>query len=226
MIPSFVAAEAGPALVTTKARVALIHPELLFRDILAGYLSSETDFEVVGEAETPQKARGLLEGSSPDILLASIDFPEQTIADMMSAIRARPGTRLLLLTAKADPRSIAVLLQSGAGGVFSMSTGARLLPKAIREVLAGSLWVDDTCLATFINSAHASPMDHEQRVNIGVREREVLEYICLGYSNKEISERLCPHLSDASVKAAIQRLFRAYGVRKRAQLIVTAKLSY
>ena len=125
----------------------------------------------------------------------------------------------VLLATRATPIAvIAQLLQAGANGVFCNSSPAMELPRAILKVLHEEIWIDPAYWKPLIAAAAwagtpAAELCTEQ-------EREILTWVRRGLGNKEIAEHL--GISLAGVKAGLQRLFRKYAVRKRAQLVSAA----
>ncbi|MGC2731135.1 MAG: LuxR C-terminal-related transcriptional regulator, partial [Candidatus Sulfotelmatobacter sp.] len=93
---------------------------------------------------------------------------------------------------------------------------AVLLAQAIRDVMAGKVWLDQEQLQTALRTEVASSQDNRTRA-FTAREQQVLSCVFEGLANKEIAARI--GVSESSVKATLQQLFSKTGVRTRSQLV-------
>lgn len=120
------------------------------------------------------------------------------------------------MTAGVDAGVAAVLIRSGISGVFRKHDSAALLAQAIRDVMAGKVWLDQEQLQTALNSEVAVRGETPSR-RFTEREQQALSYVFEGLANKEIAARI--GVSESSVKATLQQLFSKTGVRTRSQLV-------
>jgi DNA-binding NarL/FixJ family response regulator len=91
-----------------------------------------------------------------------------------------------------------------------------LLAQAIRDVMAGKVWLDQEQLQTALRTEVGTPQDSRTR-SFTEREQQVLSCVFEGLANKEIAARI--GVSETSVKATLQQLFSKTGVRTRSQLV-------
>jgi two-component system nitrate/nitrite response regulator NarL len=203
----------------THIRVLIVDDHALFRQGLARLLDGEPGFEVVGQCATVEEAVQAARTSRPDVVLLDVDLPGRAAGDFFDLLSPDGSCVTPLVTAVLNHGEIARLLRRGAKGAFSKATDASRLPDAIRQTIAGEIWVDQVYLKGFIGAAAKAPAEIDVP-SPSDREREVLALICRGLSNKQIADEL--GLSEPAVKAALQRMFRKFGVGNRAQLLAVS----
>lgn len=103
------------------------------------------------------------------------------------------------------------LVSEGVAGILMKESDAALLCKAVAAVHAGELWIDRKTIQHSLHSRKKRSV-----VSLTQREEEILNRIRCGYSNKEISEKLC--ISEQTVKTHCHHLFQKYGVTSRLKL--------
>jgi len=111
----------------------------------------------------------------------------------------------------------AELIHSGISGVFLKHDSAALLVQAIRDVMAGKVWLNQDQLQTALRTQVGTPARDNRTRPFTVREQQVLSGVFEGLANKEIAARI--GVSESSVKATLQQLFSKTGVRTRSQLV-------
>ncbi len=200
-------------------RILIVDDHALFRHGLARLLAEEPGFQVVGQCTTVDEALQTVPDARPDAVLLDVDLPGRPAGDLLDFLPPDAGCVTLLVTAATNGSEIARLIRRGAKGAFSKATDSARLPGAIRRVVSGEVWVDQIYLDGFIGAAADAPEESEDPAP-SQREREVLVLVSRGLSNKQIADRL--HFSEAAVKAALQRLFRKFGVSNRAQLVAVS----
>jgi len=200
-----------------RIRILIVDDQALFSNALGSLLGKEGDLEVIGQCSDLDKAALLIADEQPDIVLLDVDLKGRTggeLLDMLPPGFATP--RIVVVTAVEDASQVAAILQKGARGAVSKSAQSTDLPAVIRRVMGGEIWIDPFFLSSFVSASvrsSATPDGH----HFSDREREILSWVCRGLGNKEIASKLS--ISEAAVKAGMQRLFQKYGVRSRAQLI-------
>jgi len=121
------------------------------------------------------------------------------------------------VTAGVDASVAAELIHSGISGVFLKHDSAALLVQAIRDVMAGKVWLNQDQLQTALRTQVGTPARDNRTRPFTVREQQVLSGVFEGLANKEIAARI--GVSESSVKATLQQLFSKTGVRTRSQLV-------
>jgi DNA-binding NarL/FixJ family response regulator len=199
-------------------RLLLVDEFALFRGSLGRFLASEPGFEVVGECGTCEKALEILKSVPADVVL--FDFDAEFGEDFILAARqAGYEGRFLIVAGVVDARKSALALRLGAAGVFLKSEALDRLLQAIKLVANGELWIDPKIVhllaERFFYPGHR--LGKETPVHLGERERNVLEGIVRGLTNRKIGDGM--GLSESSVKNIVQRLFGMTGVKTRGQLV-------
>jgi DNA-binding NarL/FixJ family response regulator len=192
------------------------HP--VVRQGLAVLLEVQDDIAVVGEASTGPEAVRLTRQHAPDVLLLDLKLPELDGVGVLSELRAQQvSTRVLVLTSAAGPASPGLALQAGAAGFLYKDVDPDALVRAIRSVHDGH-----TVLASEAVGLVTARAAGDAR-GIGAltrRERDVLELLAAGHSNREIARTL--HVSEKTVKTHVSAVLAKLGVADRTQAALLA----
>jgi DNA-binding NarL/FixJ family response regulator len=158
-------------------------------------------------ATSAEDALDLAERMRPDVALVDLFLGETSGAELTAELLARsPGTKVLLISG-AGTVSRGVARTSGASGFVSKDWGAPDIVKAVRMVGLG--------MEVFGSQSEQEPP------TLTTREREVLEEIATGATNREIGERL--YLSPHTIKEHTSSIYRKLGVRNRAAAVKRAQ---
>jgi DNA-binding NarL/FixJ family response regulator len=213
------AATAMKATPTKKAtiRIAVVESDPLRFVGFRALFDSEPDFELVS-------------ASLPDIsVMQDIDLVllgnrnGQNLFDVMASLKAsRPDLRIIVTGAGMDEETILKAIASGSKGYVDEAASASEFVQALRIVHQGSVWAPRRVLSLFIERVSASPgrIFPAGRVTFTDREKEVLEMLVAGRSNKEIGSAL--GIEERTVKAHVAKLMRKVGVQNRIALSVHA----
>src|SRR3989449_2479808 len=198
-------------------RIAVVESDPLRFVGFRALFDSEPDFE-------------LISASMPDIgTLQNIDLillghrSGQNLFDMMASFKAtRPDLRIIVTGSGMDEETILKAVASGAKGYVDEAASAAEFVQAIRMVNQGSVWAPRRVLSMFIERVSSSPgrIFPNGRVTFTDREKEVLEMLVAGRSNKEIGSAL--GIEERTVKAHVAKLMRKVGVQNRIALSVHA----
>jgi len=163
-----------------------------------------------------------LQSQAVDLVLLDFDLGERDGEDFlrMSAGVGYTG-RVLMVTAGLDQARTAALVRRGISGVVRKHDPPSALVDAIREVLAGRVWLDQHSLKSMVEQPQEETVTARKLTD---RERQVLAGVFEGLANKQIADQL--QVSESSVKATLQQLFHKTGVRTRSQLVRIALERY
>jgi DNA-binding NarL/FixJ family response regulator len=130
---------------------------------------------------------------------------------------------VILLTSRKDPDFLEEALRCGARGVFQRERPSHYIPIAIRKVINGGLWFEqaiaERMLDELLNKRNKTEKPEERKIaTITTREQEVIDLICQGLKNREVSERL--HISEITVSHHLTSIFRKLEVDDRISLIL------
>jgi DNA-binding NarL/FixJ family response regulator len=146
-----------------------------------------------------------------------------SVFDVMASMKAaRPDLRIIVTGTGADDEAILKALAAGAKGFVDEAASPAEFVQAIRVVHQGSVWAPRRVMSIFIDRVTSSPgkIFPAGRVTFTDREKEVLELLVAGRSNREIGQAL--QIEERTVKAHVAKLMRKVGVQNRIALSVHA----
>jgi len=199
-------------------RVFLVDDHELVRRGIADVLERETDLTVVGEADSVRGAVARIEATSPDVVVLDVRLPDGSGVDACRQIRSQhPTLPCLMLTAFDDDATQEAALLAGAQGWLLKDIRGAGLVTAIRRVVAGDQLIrSDLLLRAKERLLQAQrPADE---VELTLRERQILELITEGLTNRHIGERL--GLAEKTVKNYVSGLLEKIGAERRTQAAI------
>src|ERR1700760_4821245 len=202
-----------PASKKPNIRIAVVESDPLRVVGFRALLESEADLELFS-ASLPELAKN----DAVDIVLLG-SRGGQNLFDVMAGLKAaRPDLRILVTGSGADDETILKAVAAGAKGYVDEAASAAEFIQAIRIVHSGSVWAPRRVLSMFIErvTSHPGRIFPAGRVTFTDREKEVLELLVAGRSNKEIGSAL--NIEERTVKAHVAKLMRKVGVQNRIAL--------
>jgi DNA-binding NarL/FixJ family response regulator len=180
--------------------VADDHP--VVREGLSSMLKSEIDIRVVAEAANGEEALEMCKQHVPDVLLLDLRMPKKDGLQVITELATRPAIRpgIIVMTTYDDEDDICRSVRTGADGYLIKSMTPEEIRTAVRRVAAGECAVASNVAAKLAESIG--------RPELSKRERQVLQYLAYGRSNKEIGHILCisAHTAKAHVKSIMTKL--------------------
>lgn len=203
-----------------KIRVLLADDHTILRDGIRSLLEDETDMEVIGEAEDGHMAVKLVKQLDPDVVLMDIAMPLLNGLEATRQIkRDNPQTKVLILTMHENEEYIRQLLAVGAMGYILKDAAARELLGAIRAVHRGeavlSPAITRLVIEDYLRWGDLQPESDPS--GLSPREREVLQLVAEGYTNKQIAEILS--ISIKTVQTHRANLMNKLDLHDRGELI-------
>jgi DNA-binding NarL/FixJ family response regulator len=203
----------------SKLRIFLADDHAVVREGLKRLVESQTDMEVIGEAQDGREAIQKAVELRPDIMVIDVSMPELNGAQATRQLKQSfPKLAVLALTVHEDKSYLRELLEAGASGYVLKRTAADELIHAIRAVAAGGVYVDPhiagKLVSTFIQPRTSITSRDEE---LSGRESEVLRLIAQGYSNKEIGAQL--ELSIKTVETYKARSMEKLGLHSRVDIV-------
>jgi DNA-binding NarL/FixJ family response regulator len=177
-----------------KKRIVIAEDHTILREGLRALLSSDPEFDVVGEAEDGLDAIRCVEDLTPDLVLMDLSLPRMNGMDAIMEIKKRcPETKVLALTVHRTEEYILATLRAGADGYVLKDATHTELVMGIKSVLKGKPYlspeVSDMVIEGYLEGRRTlisdTPWD-----TLTQREREVLKLIGEGYKNKDIADYL------------------------------------
>jgi two-component system response regulator NreC len=203
-----------------KIRVLIADDHTILRDGIRSLLEDEPDMQVIGEAEDGISAVKMACQLEPDVVLMDIAMPLLNGLEATRQIkRSAPQVRVLVLTMHENEEYIRQVLASGAMGYILKDAAARDLLGAIRSVHRGeavlSPAITRLVIEDYLRWGDLQPGQEEN--GLSPREREVLQLIAEGYTNRQIAEILS--ISIKTVQAHRSNLMSKLDLHDRGELI-------
>lgn len=204
-------------------RLVICDDQAMVRSGLRMLLESETDLEVVAEADDGAEAVRLVGLHHPDVVLMDVRMPNMDGIEATGRITEQwPDARVVMLTTFDIDDYVYSALRAGASGFLLKDAPAADLVAAIRIVAEGAALIAPSVTKRLIAEFAARPNRGPVEGLDGLTEREleVLRLVARGLSNAEIAEDL--FVSETTVKSHVSHLLTKLGLRDRVQAVVVA----
>lgn len=215
-----------PRLVVGQISVVIADHDVLACKLLASRLRKHRQFHVTECADTTEATVGLMRKVRPSVALISASLPQDPEGGfkVLREIQTwSPRIRGVLLLDSAEEQAVVQAFRCGARGVFMRSAYQfETLRKCVHRVHQGQIWADSKQLGYVMDAFCRSAVLSSFSCNVDVRiisrrERDVVQSVVEGLSNREIAQRL--ELSEHTVKNYIFRIFDKLGVSSRVELV-------
>jgi DNA-binding NarL/FixJ family response regulator len=209
-------------------RILLVDDHASARQPLAILLDHEPDLTVVAQAGSLAEARAVLATTAVDIAVVDLGLPDGDGVDLIGDLRAANADgAILVLTAETDRRHLARAVEAGASGVLNKAAPLADILQAVRRMAAGEPTLSTAELLELIELLRLAGQAREQSrqaeaaiARLTTREREVLQALAEGLSDKEIAGRL--FISGKTVRSHVASILAKLGVESRLQALVFA----
>lgn len=207
-----------------KMSLVIVDDHPLFREGVANILRAEPDIELIGEGTTSDDAIRLACDLLPDLILLDIAIPGGGLSAAQTIANVCPVTKIVMLTASEDEDDVLAAVKAGARGYILKGVSARELVRILRAVWAGEGYIPPSLAASLLTEmtspaaarTAARPLD-----DLSERERQILEGVAVGLSNKEIGLQLS--LTEKTVKHYMTNILQKLQVRNRVEAALLAQ---
>jgi DNA-binding NarL/FixJ family response regulator len=184
------------------------------REGLRRLLSQEEDVTVIGEAASGEEAVVQVRRRRPDVVLMDARMPGMGgIRAMQEILSEHPQVRTVVFTAHGEEELLWESLDAGADGFVLKDSEGPTLISAIRQVVAGEPFVDERLAPDFLRQ-----LSRPRTTGVlSARERQILQLLADGCSNREVSERLV--LSVETVKTHVKHILAKLHAEHRTQAV-------
>jgi DNA-binding NarL/FixJ family response regulator len=196
-------------------KVAIVEDDAGVRRLLEQLINSVSEFRCVCVCESAEEAVKKIPAAAPDVVLMDIHLPNRSGIECAAQLKeSLPRTPVIMLTAYSDSERVFKALQAGARGYLLKRTSPEKLIEAIKDVLQGGAPMTGEIASMVVESFRQPAPAAEDDLNLSRREREVLELLSAGYTNKEIASRL--NLGATTIHTHLGRIYDKLHVRSRA----------
>ena len=207
----------------SQCKVLIADDHVIVREGLIALLDMADDIKVVGEAADGLEAISMTKQLRPDVVLMDIRMAKLDGVQATREIKARfPEVKVIALTNYDDDEYVFDCLRYGASGYLLKDVGPEDLVKAIKSAVQDESLVDPSVLnkiLTQFRQLNEKGSDHADD-GLSPREKEVLEALTAGLSNRGIAQKL--YITEKTVKAHFSSIYRKLNVSTRSQAIIGA----
>ena len=208
-----------------KIRLLIAGPRSLEARALEELVAQQTDIEVVGQSPEIQSIAELVQRHAPDVILFHVRGTQFALEVLDEIVPRLGDAKLLLVLPVYDDARAKLALQHGAYGLLGTAQEYPQGMRAIRTVFAGELWASRAAISALAQAAimgpERTPRESRLLLQLTEREREVVELLRDGASNKQIASQL--KISDKTVKTHLQNIFGKLQVRRRQMIFAASR---
>jgi two-component system response regulator DevR len=204
-----------------KIRVLIVDDHELVRAGLRTLLSTDPQIEVIGEAASGAQAVALAREHQPDVVLLDAHLPDLSGPDVCRRLRrAVPRAVVAMLTTFTDDELVRDSVRAGAQGYLLKDIAKLDLSRSIKELARGEAVIDPQVAPLVLAAARLGGGTAGDVPMLSARQREVLQLVAQGLSNREIGTRT--HLSELTIKGYIEEILLHLGARNRVHAAILA----
>jgi DNA-binding NarL/FixJ family response regulator len=206
-------------------RVLIADDDDLMRAGLAELLTADPEIDIIGQASTGRQAIERTRQLTPDVVLMDVRMPDlDGIAATRELSRTAPGAKVLILTTFEQDDYIFGALRAGASGFLLKRTRPEDLIAAVHTIAAGDALLSPSVTRRVIDRMAQQPTPdltgHAKLDSLTPRERDVLELIARGLSNREIAAALV--VEESTIRTHVKRILMKLNLRDRVQAVILA----
>ena len=198
-------------------KVSIVEDNDRVRESLASLIEGARGFRCVGAHRSAEAALKLVPEEKPNVVLMDIHLPRLCGIDCVRKLKAiEPDLLVLMLTAYEDDDLIFQALKAGANGYLVKQTPPSEILAAIQEVHEGGAPMSSNIARKVIQSFHSAG-PNEPTETLSPREREILDLLARGYTNKEIADLLS--IAFQTVHTHVRNIYSKLHVRSRTEAV-------
>jgi DNA-binding NarL/FixJ family response regulator len=213
-----------------KIKILLIEDNKLLRDGIASMLKKQPDMQTVATVGNGENVLDIMEKHHPHIVLLDLGLRSQNSIQLVKSARQNfPETKIIVMDLIPLQVDILEFVQAGVSGFILKDANVNDFFKTIRSVYKGAKVLPPHLTGTLfsqivdhaINGSSTSVIN--QSVRMTKRERQVVDLIADGFTNKEIAQKL--HLSPYTIKSHVHNILEKLALNTRVQIAKHAHLS-
>ena len=208
-------------------RILLIDDHSLFRSGVRLLLQRQPDFEVVAEAADGVEGIKRAKEFQPDVILLDLNMPGLSgLETLQLLVQDVPRSNVVILTVSEEADELSQALRDGARGYLVKNIDAEALTTAIRRAASGEPVIADNMTAKLVDRFREQAAQSNgaaaggERTRLTAREREIVQCLAHGASNKVIARQL--DIAESTVKIHVQNILKKLNLTSRVQVAVYA----
>jgi len=204
-------------------RIVLVDDHALVRQGFRRILEDDPEITVIGEAGNGLEGIALVKRLDPDVIIMDMAMPEMNgLHASIELLKQRPGSRILILSMYSDEQYVRNALDAGVKGYILKNAIETDLTRAVRAVAAGEQYLSPELSGVLIRAIQTGSFEgsNDPYDRLTQREKQILQLIAHGKSNKEIAVLLDLSVNTVAVHRA--NLMSTLGVHKTAELVLFA----
>ncbi len=210
-------------------KVLIVEDHALIRFGLKTAFESKNFIDEIYEAANAEDALELVKNKQVNAIIMDLGLPNMNGIEATREIKKiNKDVKVIILTSHSSEQEVLDSIKAGASAYCSKDINPDRLADTIVSVIEGAAWFDpkiaDVVLKTLSENKQTQTLNIDESYNLTDREKEVLEYICEGLNNGEISKIL--DVSINTVKVHVSSIIQKLGVEDRTQVVVKAFKSF
>jgi DNA-binding NarL/FixJ family response regulator len=203
--------------------IAIVEDSQTTREGLERMVNLSPDYRCVCACATAEDALRLLPEHRPEIVLMDIQLPGMSGIECVARLKELlPDVQVVMLTVYADPDRIFSALRAGASGYLLKRAAPERLFAAIREVQQGGAPMSGAIARKVFGYFQDQQASNGEAEKLSTREREILDQIISGRSNKEIASRLS--VSVLTLRWHLKQIYKKLHVHSRIEVVLKFRL--
>jgi len=206
-------------------KILIVDDHKIFCDGLRLILARLEPAPEVLEAGSGRSALALAKANSDlDLLMLDIKLPDEDgVAVLLHLTTKYPSLPVIMLTATENRNLVRRCFDAGASGYIPKTSSAEIMLNAIRLVISGGIYLPPSMILSGATNGKMvnDSSNSESHPELTERQKQVLEQLTYGISNKQIAERL--GVSEATVKVHISAILKTLGLRSRVEAALLAQ---
>lgn len=197
-------------------KIGIVEDNKTTRDGLKTIVDLSPGYRCVCVCETAEDALRLLPRHEPDVVLMDIQLPNMSGVECVAQLKERlPSVQVIMVTVYQDPDRIFRALRAGASGYLLKRATPEQVLNAIRDVQQGGVPMSAEIARKVLAHFQAQTVVTAEVETLSPREREILDLVVHGFSNKEISDRLS--ISVDTIRWHVKRIYHKLHVHSRTE---------
>ena len=201
-------------------KILLADDHALFRDgLILNIKQQNIDADIISSGSYREALEALKHTPCPEVIILDLDMPDMNWQQGLSLLqKTSPKSKIIIVSAIEDGTTIKQVMSKGVKGYIPKRLDPKVIMAAIKLVLEGGTYLPPQLLK---NISTKTAKNKDKKSLLTPRQKEVLQYIAQGLSNKQIAYEM--QISEATVKLHINALLKALKANNRTQALIMAQ---